>query len=391
MRRFVFFIAILITILILPGITRAEVYSNGAGDPTIDLIKRILVEVGRPIAEIKQLSYAIKKVEIDYNVNPVLLIAVMEEEIKFSGFPQAHVFQYNVDNGFIMPNDQVTSLPGPYSDVDRVARALAGQLETFPGDPETAVAAYFFGTPTMKSHGVEELDDSGKLILQSIFDFIRTHPDERKNATPIVITKTPKVAKHQKPISRSYRRNPNIDAADMEFSSIEEKYVKVMRYFNKKLDEKTADEIYWAIAALNEEYPHVDARLVMALVAIESSFRPNAVSCKGAQGLGQLMPYTADSLNVGDPFDCFENIRGTYLYLDREIRRWQGHKYPLDLVLAAYNAGPDAVKKAGNDIPSYKETQQYVRKVINIYRQLLLPEEIDNKLRNKTRYYTKSR
>jgi len=391
MNRIILIAGLIIFSLSISGLARAEVYSNGAGDPTVDLIKRTLVEVGRPISEIKQAAYTIKKAEYSYKINPILLIAVMEEELKFNGFAQAHVFLHNIDNGITIPNENTTSLPGPYSDIDCVARALANQIDTFPGDLETAVAAYFFGTVTMKNHGVEQLDANGRKILQNVFNFIQNNPDERKNGVPIKMTTSPKVVKNVKKLSsRSYRYSPVTGSSD-KFSTIEEKYVKVMRYFNKKLDQETADEIYWAIASLHSEFPNVDARLVMALVAVESSFRPNAVSCKGAQGLGQLMPYTSDSLNVSDPFDCSENIKGTFLYLDREFRRMSDQRYPLDLVLSAYNAGAGAVQRAGFDIPNIPETQNYVRKVINIYMQLLLPEEHEDKLRGQTRYYPRRR
>ena len=391
MKRIILAVGLIVFLFSVSGFARAEVYSNGAGDPTVDLIKRVLVDVGRPFNELKQTSYAIKKAEYDYKVNPILLIAVMEEELKFPGFAQAHVFLNNVDNGLTIPNENANSLPSPYSDIDCVARALANQIDTFPGDLETAVAAYFFGTVTMKNHGVQQLDVNGKKLLQDIFNFIQKHPDKRKNGTPIKMDSSPKVTKNEKKLtSRSYRRNP-VTGSSEKFSSIEKKYVKLMRYFNKKLDQETADEIYWAIASLHSEFPNVDARLVMSLIAVESAFRPNAVSCKGAQGLGQLMPFTSNSLNVSDPFDCSENIKGTFLYLDREFKRWSDKRYPLDLVLAAYNAGPDSVRKAGYDIPDITETQNYVRKVINIYMQLLKPEEHEEKLRGQTRYYSRMR
>jgi hypothetical protein len=389
MKSFLFFIALIICSVSFSAFARADVYSNGAGDPTVDLIKRTLVQVGRPLSEIKSSSYAIKKAEFDYKINPILLIAVMEEELKFSGFAQAHVCQNNVDNGIAIPNEKVTSLPSPYNDIDCVARALANQIDTFHGDLETAIAAYFFGTVTMKSHNLTELDTSGKKILQNVFNFIQNNPDERKNGTPIKMDSTPKVVKNFKKLpSRAYRSNPVVVESGKP-SSIEEKYVKVMRYFNKKLDQKSADEIYWSIASLHSQFPNVDARLVMALVAVESAFRPNAVSCKGAQGLGQLMPFTSDSLNVTDPFDCSENIKGTFLYLDREFKRMGDKRYPLDLVLAAYNAGAGAVQRAGYDIPNIPETKNYVRKVVNIYMQLLLPEEHEEKLSGQTRYYSR--
>jgi hypothetical protein len=388
MRLVLKILAIIVITVFAHSYSSADVAVNITSDPTAELIKRLLVEVNRPLSEIPRLTNEIRKVEKDYNINPILLIAVMEEELKFKGFPEAHVYTYNVDNGIVAPVKSPDALPSPYSDVDCVARALVNQIETFNGDLETSVAAYFFGTPTMKHHGVEELDETGKKILENVIQFIRDHPDERREGAPIRSTVEPKIAKPVKSISRAgIKRSSGSAIIDGEFKTREEKYIAVMRHFNKKLDKESASEIYWSIAAMNSEYPHVDARLVMALFAVESSFRPDAVSHKGAQGLGQLMPYTADSLNVDDPFDCSENVKGTFIYLDREIRRFADKQYPLDLVLAAYNAGPEAVKKYDYTIPPYKETQNYVRKVINIYSQLLKEEEKEEKLRGKTRYY----
>jgi hypothetical protein len=395
MKHTVFLLSAVFLITLAQTAVFSEVVTNGTTDPTSDLIKRLLVEVDRPLSEIRQLTFQIKKAETNYKLNPILLIAVMEEELKFKGFAQAHIYMYNIDNGILIPNEKVNSLPSPYSDVDCVARALQNQIDTFNNDLETAVAAYFFGAPTMKHRSVAELDKDGKQILLNVFAFVTSHPDDRPNAKLITSSKEPVVVPKPK-ASRSYQRNPGFDAGkifiprtDGKYSETEQKYMEVMKYFNKKLDEKTADEIYWAIAALHSQYPEVDARLVMSLFAVESAFRPNAVSNKGAQGLGQLMPGTSHGLNVDDPFDCRENVRGTFVYLERERNRWKGKNYPLDLMLAAYNAGPGAVEKYNYDIPPYKETQNYVRKVINIYSQLLLEEEREDKLLHQTRFFNR--
>ena len=106
--------------------------------------------------------------------------------------------------------------------------------------------------------------------------------------------------------------------------------------------------------------------LLHAVMAVESGFRPGAISDKGAMGLMQLMPGTARDMYVRDVWSPEENIDGGARYL-----RVLANQYGGDLMktLAAYNAGPEAVKRAGG-VPSYPETREYVRKVLGIYEQL---------------------
>ncbi|WP_304511677.1 lytic transglycosylase domain-containing protein [Desulfobacula sp.] len=109
----------------------------------------------------------------------------------------------------------------------------------------------------------------------------------------------------------------------------------------------------------------VEFSLIKAVIKVESGFNPKAVSKKGAKGLMQIMPGNLKTLFVKDPFNPLQNIMGGTLYLRRLLRRYE---YKLPLVLAAYNAGPEVVDKHKR-IPPYRETQDYVRKVMEIYSQ----------------------
>jgi soluble lytic murein transglycosylase-like protein len=108
---------------------------------------------------------------------------------------------------------------------------------------------------------------------------------------------------------------------------------------------------------------NVDPSLVRSVVKVESNFNPNAVSRKGAMGLMQLMPSTARSLNVSNPFDPQQNVDAGVRHLRKLLDSYGGN---VRLSLAAYNAGSGAVARSAG-VPHFRETQNYVRRITNLY------------------------
>ncbi|OQX16070.1 MAG: hypothetical protein BWK73_05150 [Thiothrix lacustris] len=117
-----------------------------------------------------------------------------------------------------------------------------------------------------------------------------------------------------------------------------------------------------SIQKYSEKYG-VSADMVKAVIAVESCYNSSALSPKGAQGLMQLIPATAERFGVSDAFNTSQNIHGGTRYLSWLMKRYDGDLYK---AVAAYNAGEGAVDKY-KGIPPYSETQHYVRKVLAVY------------------------
>lgn len=150
----------------------------------------------------------------------------------------------------------------------------------------------------------------------------------------------------------------------------DESYINLNRYqgvtTNSRLGNIT-DRV--KINKLIDEYSQkygLDSDFVKAVVKQESGFNEKATSKCGAMGLMQLMPGTAKALNVNDPYNARDNIEGGVKYLKGLMDRFGGD---MKLALAAYNAGPNAVKKY-NGVPPYNETQNYVKNIMSMYQRI---------------------
>jgi soluble lytic murein transglycosylase-like protein len=135
-----------------------------------------------------------------------------------------------------------------------------------------------------------------------------------------------------------------------------------------RADELSRSAVYepFILAAASET--QLEPALLRAVILVESGFNESAVSRKGAQGLMQLMPETAQRYGASDAFDPEQNILAGARYLRDLTERYDSN---LQLVLAAYNAGEGAVERHGRRIPPFKETQRYVPKVMRVYLRLL--------------------
>jgi len=147
----------------------------------------------------------------------------------------------------------------------------------------------------------------------------------------------------------------------------ESSYAAVLRTLNPKLPLVKARAYARSVMA-DAWRTHLDPRFIMSIVTVESAWRANAVSRVGARGLGQLMPGTAATLRV-NAWSAAENLRGTAQYLKSLVDRFRGKPNGVKLAIAGYNAGPKAVERY-HGVPPYAETQNYVVRVLHVWKQL---------------------
>ncbi len=149
-------------------------------------------------------------------------------------------------------------------------------------------------------------------------------------------------------------------ATNKSTTNIDKSTAKTAPFINQNSTNKIQQKLYIEniVNDVSQKY-NLSPNLIKAIIQTESNFNPNAQSSAGAQGLMQLMPSTADALGVDNPWDISENIEGGVKYFKEQLNNFNGD---VSLALAAYNAGPNSVKKYGG-IPPYEETQNYVKKV----------------------------
>ena len=146
-------------------------------------------------------------------------------------------------------------------------------------------------------------------------------------------------------------------------------YINLVRRHNPRLTENQADEIATALLSAGVQH-NLDPRFLAAVVSVESSFNVNSTSRSGAQGLGQIMPFNSRSMGMTNPYNPTQSIYGMAKILRGHLDTFGkfGSRGPL-LAVAAYNAGPNAVKRAGNTVPGGAQVQRYVWKVYYRYKE----------------------
>ena len=310
-----------------------------------------------------------------------LLVAICRYEDEH--YPaEMRLYQFHIETGLTLSD---AHLPRVWEDLNRVTNVLTWLKERHEENLMDAVAHYLVGDRLFPPDGFDGLNDEMKGTIEDVFDNADEYQVriDKPQAGPEII----EVDEEGPPDWEAPYASDNITYLGDD--EIRDAYVSVILYYNPYLDETTANTIFEAIAINAEEYEEIDARFVMALVACESSFRPDCVSHAGAMGLGQLMPFTAKKHGVDDPFDVKENIRATYEYLQNEFERWDGYQHIYDYVLASYNAGAGAVKKHGG-IPPFDETINYVYKVTKVYKNFLREEEYGRYIYGKSKHYPDS-
>ena len=240
----------------------------------------------------------------------------------------------------------------------------------------TAIATSLFLYPTPvcaaegdgPSHGITTTDEHGRKI------YVNEDGPAPKHVTQAAPPKRSSLVYWS---SRENRWKPVPSAGTASMQAARSAAAEVTQYFghestqsanakivaaNSRGHQASQQEIDASIVMAAARH-NVDPNLVRAVVKVESNFNSNAVSRKGAMGLMQLMPQTAKSLKVKNPFDPDQNVDAGVRHLKQLLENYGGD---VNLTLAAYNAGSGAVARSAG-VPRFPETQNYVRRITNLY------------------------
>ncbi|MEO6906735.1 MAG: lytic transglycosylase domain-containing protein [Abditibacteriaceae bacterium] len=146
-------------------------------------------------------------------------------------------------------------------------------------------------------------------------------------------------------------------------------YVQMIQNTNKKLKPAQANEIADAILRAGLKY-QMDPRFLAAVIGVESDYDNSCLSNSGAMGLGQLMPFNLKEAGVTDPWNPTQNIFGTAKLLRGHLNDYKDRPNGTLLAVAAYNAGPGAVRRAGFQVPNGAQVRRYVWKIYYRYKAL---------------------
>ncbi|MHA2611576.1 MAG: lytic transglycosylase domain-containing protein [bacterium JZ-2024 1] len=288
---------------------------------------------------------------LEVEVFLALAVAVKERELPEPAVDRRYKYEVQaILRG--LPRSAVT-IPSPWEDFLQLAQSLSDDLKEWKTE-ERALLAYFYGSGWLREN--PEPPEGRKKFVEGVLRYAEELRSEILNIPKKEIPAPPKSL-----VAEAEDFLPFVSEDD----PVVRFYQKWIRMNNPGLLEWEALEIarHILIRAREAEIPHT---LVFALISVESRFNPRARSPKGARGLGQLMPSTASEMSVSNIYSIEENIRGSVAYLKKMLERY---KNQLTLALAAYNAGPEAVDRY-NGIPPYRETIQYVKKVLQLHKNL---------------------
>ena len=358
------FLLVLVALLCIPTAVNAS-QASMLDKYRYKVLKQAVPELSDKTLNLK--LEEISKSSSKYNIDENFALSVIATEAGMRGLAgwRESCYEYT-PKLIIMPGQKYPVLDYISMAVDSLRSSL-DKARANKQPVEEAVRYYWCGEGSNRN--TDNWDQYKRLVLEYTVILDKAAQSDSKNSKYIRDTKKfPIIDLADDDYLSSIKVMPNLYKQLRKFSN-EDSYYRVVKKYNPRLTQEQALIITRSILTFSADNK-IDPRLVIALIKTESSFRPDAVSRVGALGLAQLMPATAKSHGIRDPFDPVQNIYVCCKYLAREMKRWANYSDRLDRVLAAYNAGPGAVKRY-NGVPPYKETQWYVPNVKRIYRQLI--------------------